>query len=37
VAAAQYFCATQLPKIAAERAIAEATTNDLMELPEEAF
>jgi alkylation response protein AidB-like acyl-CoA dehydrogenase len=37
VAAAQFFCATQLPKIAAERAIAEATTNDLMELPEEAF
>jgi alkylation response protein AidB-like acyl-CoA dehydrogenase len=37
VAAAQFFCATQLPKVAAERAIAEATTNDLMELPEEAF
>jgi alkylation response protein AidB-like acyl-CoA dehydrogenase len=37
VAAAQFFCSTQLPKIAAERAIAEATTNDLMELPEEAF
>ncbi|MGH3382913.1 MAG: acyl-CoA dehydrogenase, partial [Actinoallomurus sp.] len=37
VAAAQFFCATQLPKLAAERAIAEATTGDLMELPEEAF
>jgi alkylation response protein AidB-like acyl-CoA dehydrogenase len=37
VAAAQFFCATQLPKLTAERAIAEATTNDLMELPEEAF
>ena len=37
VAAAQFFCATQLPKVAAERAIAEATTNELMELPEEAF
>ncbi|GAB2813856.1 acyl-CoA dehydrogenase [Actinoallomurus bryophytorum] len=37
VAAAQFFCATQLPKVTAERAIAEATTADLMELPEEAF
>jgi alkylation response protein AidB-like acyl-CoA dehydrogenase len=37
VAAAQFFCATQLPKVAAERAIAEATTTELMELPEEAF
>ncbi|GLY78668.1 acyl-CoA dehydrogenase [Actinoallomurus iriomotensis] len=37
VAAAQFFCATQLPKVAAERAIVEATTTDLMELPEEAF
>jgi alkylation response protein AidB-like acyl-CoA dehydrogenase len=37
VAAAQFFCATQLPKLTAERAIAEATTADLMELPEEAF
>jgi alkylation response protein AidB-like acyl-CoA dehydrogenase len=37
VAAAQFFCATQLPKLAAERAIAVATTTDLMELPEEAF
>jgi hypothetical protein len=37
VAAAQFFCTTQLPKLAAERAIAEATTADLMELPEEAF
>ncbi len=37
VAAAKFFATTQLPKLAAERAIAEATTNDLMELPEEAF
>jgi alkylation response protein AidB-like acyl-CoA dehydrogenase len=37
VAAAQFFCATQLPKLAAERAIAEATTTDLMELGEDAF
>jgi alkylation response protein AidB-like acyl-CoA dehydrogenase len=37
VAAAQFFCATQLPKIAAERAIAEVTTTELMDLPEEAF
>jgi alkylation response protein AidB-like acyl-CoA dehydrogenase len=37
VAAAQFFAATQLPKLAAERAIAEATTADLMELPEESF
>jgi alkylation response protein AidB-like acyl-CoA dehydrogenase len=37
IAAAQFFCATQLPKIAAERAITEATTADLMDLPEEAF
>ncbi|MEV0403289.1 acyl-CoA dehydrogenase [Actinoallomurus sp. NPDC050550] len=37
IAAAQFFCATQLPKIAAERAITEATTGDLMDLPEEAF
>ncbi|MCO5974428.1 acyl-CoA dehydrogenase [Actinoallomurus soli] len=37
IAAAQFFCATQLPKLAAERAITEATTGDLMDLPEEAF
>jgi alkylation response protein AidB-like acyl-CoA dehydrogenase len=37
VAAAQFFCTTQLPKLTAERAIAEATTTELMELPEEAF
>ncbi|WP_345367056.1 acyl-CoA dehydrogenase [Actinoallomurus liliacearum] len=37
IAAAQFFCATQLPKLAAERAITEATTADLMDLPEEAF
>ncbi|MFB9832187.1 acyl-CoA dehydrogenase [Actinoallomurus acaciae] len=37
VAAAQFFCGTRLPTVAAERAIAEAATTDLMELPEEAF
>jgi alkylation response protein AidB-like acyl-CoA dehydrogenase len=37
VAAAQFFAATQLPKVAAERAIAGATTGELMELAEEAF
>ncbi|REE96996.1 acyl-CoA dehydrogenase [Thermomonospora umbrina] len=37
VAAAQFFCATVLPRIAADRAITEATTLDIMELPEEAF
>ncbi|MEV5707319.1 acyl-CoA dehydrogenase [Actinoallomurus sp. NPDC052274] len=37
IAATQFFCATQLPKLAAERAITEATTADLMDLPEEAF
>jgi alkylation response protein AidB-like acyl-CoA dehydrogenase len=37
VAAAQFFAATQLPKLSAERAIAESTTVDLMDLPEEAF
>ncbi len=37
VAAAHFFCATQLPKVAAERAIAETTTTDLMDLPEEVF
>ncbi|MBW8482047.1 acyl-CoA dehydrogenase [Actinomadura parmotrematis] len=37
VAAAQFFAQTVLPKIAAERAITEATTLDVMELPEEAF
>ncbi|GLZ15531.1 putative acyl-CoA dehydrogenase FadE [Actinomadura sp. NBRC 104425] len=37
VAAAQFFCANVLPRLAAERAAAEATTLDVMELPEEAF
>ncbi|MFB4318182.1 acyl-CoA dehydrogenase [Actinomadura sp. 21ATH] len=37
VAAAQFFCATVLPRLAAERAIAENTTLDVMELPESAF
>jgi alkylation response protein AidB-like acyl-CoA dehydrogenase len=37
VAAAQFFCAQVLPRLSAERATAEATTGDLMELPEEAF
>ncbi|GAA2620662.1 acyl-CoA dehydrogenase [Actinomadura fulvescens] len=37
VAAAQFFAQTVLPKIAAERVITEATTLDVMDLPEEAF
>jgi alkylation response protein AidB-like acyl-CoA dehydrogenase len=37
VAAARFFAASVLPMIAAERRIAEETTLDLMELPEEAF
>jgi alkylation response protein AidB-like acyl-CoA dehydrogenase len=37
VAAARFFAATVLPRLAAEREILEATTLDLMELPEEAF
>ena len=37
VAAAQFFAQTNLPRISAERAIAEATTLELMDLPEEAF
>ena len=37
VAAASFFARTVLPKIAAERAIAEATDNALMDVPEEAF
>jgi alkylation response protein AidB-like acyl-CoA dehydrogenase len=37
VAAAQFFCANVLPRIAADRAMTEATTLDVMELPEEAF
>jgi alkylation response protein AidB-like acyl-CoA dehydrogenase len=37
VAAAQFFCATVLPRLAADRATIEATTLDLMDLPEAAF
>ena len=35
--AAQFFAQTNLPKISAERAIAEATTLDLMDLDESSF
>ena len=37
VAAAQFFCATVLPRLASERAIVESTTLDLMEVSESAF
>ena len=37
VAAAQFFARNVLPKIAAERQIAEATDNALMDIPESAF
>ena len=37
VAAARFFAATVLPRLAAERQITEETSLDLMELPEEAF
>ena len=37
VAAARFFARNVLPKIAAERAIAEATDNWLMDVPESAF
>jgi len=37
VAAARFFAATVLPRLATEREIAEATTLDLMDLAEEAF
>jgi len=37
VAAAGFFAATVLPRLAAEREIAEATSLDAMELPEDAF
>ncbi|GAA2736108.1 acyl-CoA dehydrogenase [Pedococcus aerophilus] len=37
IAAASFFARTILPKIAAERAIAEATDNALMDVPESAF
>ncbi|MEP6798265.1 MAG: acyl-CoA dehydrogenase [Lapillicoccus sp.] len=37
VAAAQFFARNVLPRLSAERAIAEATDNALMDLPESAF
>jgi alkylation response protein AidB-like acyl-CoA dehydrogenase len=37
IAAARFFAATVLPRLAAEREIAEGTTLDLMELPAGAF
>jgi alkylation response protein AidB-like acyl-CoA dehydrogenase len=37
IAAASFFARTVLPKLAAERAIAEATDNSLMDVPESAF
>ena len=37
VAAAKFFARNVLPKIAAERQIAEATDNALMDVPESAF
>ncbi len=37
IATARFFTATVLPRLAAERQIAEETTLDLMELPEAAF
>ena len=37
VETAKWFARNRLPLLAAERAIAEATTLDIMELPEEAF
>jgi hypothetical protein len=37
LAAARFFAATVLPRLAAERAIVEETTLDLMDLPEAAF
>jgi alkylation response protein AidB-like acyl-CoA dehydrogenase len=37
VAAARFFAATRLPLLAADRAVAESTTLDLMDLPEDSF
>ena len=37
IAAASFFARTVLPRIAAERQVAEATDNGLMDLPESAF
>jgi hypothetical protein len=37
LAAARFFAATVLPRLAAERKVAEETTLDLMDLPEGGF
>ena len=37
VAAAAFFARQVLPQLAAQRAIAEATDNALMDVPEDAF
>jgi hypothetical protein len=37
VAAASFYAKNVLPRLGAERAIAEATDNDLMDVPEAAF
>ena len=37
VASARFFAREVLPRLASDRRIVEATTVDLMELPEEAF
>ena len=37
VGAARFFCAQVLPQLSAQRAIAEAVDNTLMDLPEDAF
>jgi hypothetical protein len=37
IAAARFFAQSVLPRLAAEREIAEATTTELMDLPEAAF
>ena len=37
LAAARFFATTVLPRLESDRKIIEATTNDLMEIPEGAF
>jgi hypothetical protein len=37
VAAARFFAREVLPRLAADRRIVETTTNEVMDLPEEAF
>jgi hypothetical protein len=37
VAAAQWFARQVLPGLAADRSVVEATSNDIMQLPESAF